>query len=489
MGGSLNIVFGFELAKKEKYEYLWCIGDDEPIFENALDIISKNLNERDFCFLVGSKIQNGSFNIMQGYKKINQITGATPSFITATIYNCSYFTINDVNLAKEFEFSQYPHLIIYHQIILRNKEILITLVQLDQLCDESKRIYGSKTKGRNNFGKRDSMVFFGKPLALLAIQDKNYQRNELQAWWKKNWHLVSTFKNSADFRSLLLWSQSKQYPSLIFWLILSRLPMNLFKNVIDVLISSRYIYTKRKDVGSTFWRLKNYGFFASLRYQIGKFKFHSTHKKGLPELSLSQFIGLLSASSKPDDFFRVTIEIEDLLCKLKPNLTSGIMKLNANQNFSKNLPTVLALCIMAEKPEVVIETGTQNGLSTSIILESINRYSPGTKFLSFDVTQNPLLDSRVEPFLFILGQPSRKNFKKISLENAEHKTLFCHDSDHSYENMIFEYNRLKCDILVSDDVEENSAFEDFCIHNKLFGFKIKLDFGPAVGIIMRKNQL
>jgi hypothetical protein len=268
------------------------------------------------------------------------------------------------------------------------------------------------------------MVFFGKPLALLALQDRKYQRSELQAWWKKNWHLVSTFKNSADFRGLVLWSYSKQYPSLIFWLLLSKLPMNFFKNVFDILISFRYIYIKRKDIGSTFWRLKNYGFFASLNYQIGKFKSHSTHKNELPELSLSQFIGLLSASSKLDDFFRVTIEIEDLLCKLQPNLTSGIMKLNVNQNFSKNLPTVLALCIMAEKPEVVIETGTQNGLSTSIILESINRYSPGTKFLSFDVTKNPLLDSRVEPFLLILGQPSRKNFKKISLGNAGNRTLF-----------------------------------------------------------------
>jgi hypothetical protein len=67
--------------------------------------------------------------------------------------------------------------------------------------------------------------------------------------------------------------------------------------------------------------------------------------------------------------------------------------------------------------------------------------------------------------------------------------MFFHDSDHSFENMRYEFEcvwkftNVQC--LISDDVEFNSAFVVFCEKHHLTPLFFKLDFGPLVGFVLR----
>ena len=59
---------------------------------------------------------------------------------------------------------------------------------------------------------------------------------------------------------------------------------------------------------------------------------------------------------------------------------------------------------------------------------------------------------------------------------------FLHDSDHSYENMMFEFEAawpkiLTGGFLVSDDVKWNDAFIDFANKNNIKDYSISSGFG------------
>ena len=88
-----------------------------------------------------------------------------------------------------------------------------------------------------------------------------------------------------------------------------------------------------------------------------------------------------------------------------------------------------------------------------------------------------------------LSWPARKNFKKETLNLKRDPLIFFHDSDHSYENMFFEFqwawNNLQAEVIISDDIDGNDAFFDFCESSGISGYRIMIDDGPAVGFAMR----
>ena len=55
--------------------------------------------------------------------------------------------------------------------------------------------------------------------------------------------------------------------------------------------------------------------------------------------------------------------------------------------------------------------------------------------------------------------------------------------------MTFEFewawNILNVNYLIADDIDENSAFDDFLKRNKLTALKCKFDAGPTVGVVIR----
>lgn len=235
LGGNINIAFGFFQAKQDHYNYLWIIGDDEPISESALSTISGLICESDYDFLIGSRLKLGNFIIDNSYMDLSNMTGGTPSFISSTIYSCK-FDIDDAYTALRYEFTHFPHLVLINRIIERNNKIKINLIPLETLCRVSERVYKFPKVTRNNMSIRDSTVFFGKPLSLLGSNNQSYIAQEIKKWWRKNWHYVSMYYSKYDFRGDTLISMSKNYKVLLPLIYFSKLPIFRIKNILDLVM-------------------------------------------------------------------------------------------------------------------------------------------------------------------------------------------------------------------------------------------------------------
>lgn len=233
VGGNINIAFGFFQAKQNFYDYLWIIGDDEPIAKSAISTISKLISENDYDFLIGSNIMQGNFTINNSYMDLSTMTGGTPSFISSTIYSCK-FNFDDAYCALQYEFTQFPHLVLINRVIERSNRLKINLIPLEALCQVNERVYKFSKVTRNSMGIRDSTIFFGKPLSLLGSNNHNYKAKEIKKWWSKNWHRVSMYYTKHDFRGDILISMSKKYKVLWPLILLSKLHIFRIKNVFDL---------------------------------------------------------------------------------------------------------------------------------------------------------------------------------------------------------------------------------------------------------------
>jgi len=137
------------------------------------------------------------------------------------------------------------------------------------------------------------------------------------------------------------------------------------------------------------------------------------------------------------------------------------------------------------QPEVVIETGTNLGVSTFFILKALSENGRGHLF-SIDLphAQYSLRGERHEDYLprglppgwvvpaslrrrwtLILGN-ARTELPRL-LDTLDHLDMFLHDSEHTYEHMMFEFGAAwpklrEGGLMVADDVRLNSSFQDFC---------------------------
>ena len=134
-----------------------------------------------------------------------------------------------------------------------------------------------------------------------------------------------------------------------------------------------------------------------------------------------------------------------------------------------------ALYIMTRilKPEVVAETGVFEGHSSLSILLALEKNDKGCLY-SIDLP-SPSLPPSKEPG-WIVPEHLRKRWDlrlgKSSdllpglLEEIKEVDIFLHDSEHSYENMYWEYKTAwryigKGGLLLSHDISQNAAFGDF----------------------------
>lgn len=129
---------------------------------------------------------------------------------------------------------------------------------------------------------------------------------------------------------------------------------------------------------------------------------------------------------------------------------------------------MLDLLIKKYRPSIVVETGMGNGMSAKRILSAFKEYNlENSKLYSFDV--DPIVASSTltdDPQFNLILINSSKDFSKKMYEIGR-IDLFYHDSDHSYENQIFEYNiawEILRDggILATDDTHLSQAFGYFC---------------------------
>ncbi|MDP2939853.1 MAG: class I SAM-dependent methyltransferase [Candidatus Omnitrophota bacterium] len=142
--------------------------------------------------------------------------------------------------------------------------------------------------------------------------------------------------------------------------------------------------------------------------------------------------------------------------------------------------TLYVLCRIA-KPEIVVETGVSEGFSSTFILQALEKNNKGHLY-SIDLPNQPgqklpenkttgwlIPEDLKKRWMLILGS-SREKLSAL-LNDLKNIDIFFHDSDHSYENMMFEFESAKSYLksggfLLSDDITDNNSFRDFCNFNK-----------------------
>ena len=134
----------------------------------------------------------------------------------------------------------------------------------------------------------------------------------------------------------------------------------------------------------------------------------------------------------------------------------------------------LYILVLHLKPEIVVETGVSDGMSSFFILSALNENKKGNLY-SIDLPEvgMPKLygkepgwiadDNLRKRWTLIYG----KTEKKLAplLNELKHVDIFLHDSEHSYTNMKFEFSMVlrymkNGSLLLSDDVRSNSAFQE-----------------------------
>lgn len=145
---------------------------------------------------------------------------------------------------------------------------------------------------------------------------------------------------------------------------------------------------------------------------------------------------------------------------------------------------MLYLFVRAIRPEVMVETGVHNGMSSAFILLGMARNGTGT-LVSVDMPPddvrileqgtNPLPGAKVPGWIIperlrdrhqlLLGPAERLLPEALAAQGGI--DAFLHDSDHSYSHMMFEMGLAWAYLrpggwILADNVEQNPAFSHFC---------------------------
>ena len=140
-------------------------------------------------------------------------------------------------------------------------------------------------------------------------------------------------------------------------------------------------------------------------------------------------------------------------------------------------PSVIYSVVRATKPEIVVETGVNNGISTYFILSALERNDSGLLY-SIDIKEKIVSNRFKEEkeigwlvpeelkrrWTFLLGD-SKEVLPRI-LAEVKIVDIFMLDSGDTYEHKCFEFRTAwrhlrEGGVLLSDDIFLNKAFEDF----------------------------
>ena len=247
-------------------------------------------------------------------------------------------------------------------------------------------------------------------------------------------------------------------------------------------------------IGSVRWRLVNYGLSPTIKYLQERFRVSEFNGHPPAEISLEEFLGRVTGRESLGVVKTARARVNSALFELRESKSKMIgighpIKPVLDEDTSVSRLIVLAAILEIFKIDTFIETGTQHGISASAVAKFRLINHESFSINSIDVGQTQLVQQELEVNYITLETPVRRHFKEVTLNIAHHKTLFFHDSDHTFENMCFEFdwawNVLKVEILVADDIDMNSAYSKFCLDNSLSEFRIKLDSGTTIGVAIR----
>lgn len=212
-----------------------------------------------------------------------------------------------------------------------------------------------------------------------------------------------------------------------------------------------------------------------------------------------------------EDFNKNSSDDSGFLQSIK-EISSKILKEKYSEDTVFHI--LLYLIIRKLKPKSAIETGVSHGVSSLFILQALNDNKQGALYsidlpLANYVADNMhSIKSNVPPEKVGVCVPStlRKRWNLILddskkelptlLENLQSVDFFLHDSKHTYEHMLWEYEKvwpyLKTNgILVSDDTNLNDAFKTFVANVECENIQLqrrKIPFG-TFGIILKNQKL
>lgn len=140
---------------------------------------------------------------------------------------------------------------------------------------------------------------------------------------------------------------------------------------------------------------------------------------------------------------------------------------------------ILFLIVRKYKPKVFVETGIASGYSSAIILTAMKLNGFG-HLISIDIDESVSICGIVKDIGWLVPETLKESWSKSIGSSKERLSgieelidVFYHDSDHSKENMLMEFNWASTHlrnggVLVSDDIDWNSAWKEFLSTNKAF---------------------
>lgn len=228
------------------------------------------------------------------------------------------------------------------------------------------------------------------------------------------------------------------------------------------------------------WKKIKYG----ISDPVTALKFISSGSSGVTRSKLRQLLG--SSKSEIEAYYRELDDDEELNGHINNQIASTGTTLG--QLFSAF--EVYVICRI-KRPLVAVETGVCAGVSSAYILRALEKNGQG-RLYSIDLPNYKKLFAiarkyrRPKPVAFLppgkqvgFAVPQalrhrwdlRLGLSSSVLPNLLNELgeidLFLHDSEHSYENMLWEYRTAwphirDGGIILSDDVDWNEAFFDFC---------------------------
>lgn len=184
--------------------------------------------------------------------------------------------------------------------------------------------------------------------------------------------------------------------------------------------------------------------------------------------NLARFLSL--GKNEVKKYLQESAEVSSTLQRLGGNAELGAM-------FSPLRGPVVYVCVRALKPSIMVETGVASGSSTAYILKAMQLNRKGLLY-SIDLPNadsGAMVPEKKETgwlvplelrhrWKLILGRSQEK--LPPLLKELKSIDSFLHDSEHTYEAMMFEFETVWSSlrdggILLSDDIHWNKAFQDF----------------------------
>lgn len=154
-------------------------------------------------------------------------------------------------------------------------------------------------------------------------------------------------------------------------------------------------------------------------------------------------------------------------------------------------PLLYLICRLL-RPKVIVETGVSDGFSSSFILKALEENNQG-KLYSIDFPNQPGHENRnqsgwlipldLRPRWELIIGDSKQKLPDL-IERLKTIDIFSHDSDHSYNHVLFELNTVwpviaQKGIVLVDDIHMSKAYHDFCLEK---GAKDRMIYKLGIGI-------